>query len=97
MAAEVRGVFHVQKLPQVHGVRYRSERIQRHTILLSICNPISQSLRCGEQIISFQHACKERASVLVIITADTIPQRLERQPNKKTAGLTDSPFVDSRG
>jgi hypothetical protein len=37
----------------------------RRPILLSICNPISQSLRCGEQIISFQHACKERASVLV--------------------------------
>ena len=32
-----------------------------------------------------------------ITTEDTVPQRLERHPNKKTAGLTDSPFVDSWG
>jgi hypothetical protein len=45
----------------------------RRPILLSICNPISQSQRCGEQIISFQHACKERASLLV--TTIVRPQR----------------------
>jgi hypothetical protein len=32
-----------------------------------------------------------------ISVAVTVPQRLERHPNKKTAGLADSPFVDSWG
>jgi hypothetical protein len=40
---------------------------------------------------------QRRFGRLQITTEDTVPQRLERHPNKKTAGLTDSPFVDSWG